>query len=167
MVTGPLDRVSATTRSPDGQITATLTARDQATLRFQPGAYRRYRESELSHQLSQLATHTWVDYQRSWFAALSEEIGETVRSAGRSTSPKVNGYRAALAEIRARGRSRDGWIEVESTGLVRWQVRVHEGACAELSEEEFIAEAGTALRDVLDGYGAQQRDIRETFLNRG
>lgn len=164
MVTGPLDRVSAETHSPDGQIIATLTGRDRVRLRFERGAYRRYGEEDLAHQLSQLATRTWVDYQRNAFAALSEEIGETVRGDERSASQKAVKYRDALAAVAARGTSQDGWIEVTSTGLVRWRVRVHNGACTRLSEEEFLDEADSALADLLADFYEQRRALRETIL---
>jgi hypothetical protein len=164
MVTGPLDQVSAESHSPDGQITATLTGRDQVRLRFQRGAYRRYDEGDLGHQLSQLATRTWVDYQRKAFAALSEEIGQTVRGDERSDSQKATRYHDALAAATARGTSEDGWIEITSTGLVRWRVRVYGGACTRLREEEFLAEAGSALADLLEDFYEQRRALRETIL---
>ncbi len=164
MVTGPLDRVSAESYSPDGQITATLTGRDQVRLRLQRGAYGRYGEDDLAHQLSQLATRTWVGYQRNAFAALSEEIGQTVRGDERPDSQQAIKYRDALAAVTAHGASQDGWIEITSTGLVRWRVRVHDGACTRLREEEFLAEADSALADLLADFYEQRRALRETIL---
>ena len=45
--------------------------------------------------MSQLATRTWVDYQRNAFAAPSEEIGQTVQGDERSDSQKAVKYRDA------------------------------------------------------------------------
>lgn len=106
----PLDRIVVRAESPDRTIGVTMRGRGGVELLFDPGAYRRYEEQALGRQLSQLATSTWVAYRRACFAALSEEIGETVRGNERSPSPRMRalyrdtGY--SLDVDRARGGAR-------------------------------------------------------------
>jgi len=159
-VPGPLDRITVQTRSPDGNIRVTMHGRGSIEMWFAPGAYERYGERALAHQLGVLATSTWVEHRRRYFAALSEEVGDTVRSDDRSDSPKVAGYRRALAELRLSGGSSAGWVQATSISLVRWEFRVREGACRQLGEAEFVGEVHSAIRAVLADYDRQVREVQ-------
>jgi hypothetical protein len=152
-VPGPLDRIVVETRSPDQNISVTMHGRTEIEMWFSPGAYDRYDDSALAGQLSALATSTWVEYRRRYLAALSEEVGDTVRSEDRSYSPKLVKYQQELAELVLSGTSSAGWVRAGSVGLVRWTFTLHPGACRRLSEAEFVAETHSAVHALLADHG--------------
>lgn len=158
-VVGPLDRIVVDVQSPDRNISVAMRGRGDVEMRFAPGSYNWYEERLLAFQLGALATSTWVEFRRRYVAALSEEVGYTVRGDDTSYSPKVVKYRQELAGLTLAGSSPQDWVHATSTGLVRWEFTVREGACRRLREHEFIAEARGAVRAVLADYGDKVREV--------
>src|SRR5204863_8427102 len=100
---GPLGRFVVNRRSPDRNIHGTFRGRHGIELRFAHGAYFRYDDASLAAQLGPLATTTWAEYRRAYFAALSEELGRAVRPEDRSDSSRLNEYRQELAQLKLSG----------------------------------------------------------------
>jgi hypothetical protein len=156
---GPLDKLIIKAHSPDGLVLATLSDRTKVELRFEPRAYRRYSAADLGAQLTQLATRLWVAYRRGYFQALSEARGETITGNERVYSPREQQFRKDQAALEVRGVSPEGWVTIHSTALVRWQVRIKPGFNRSLDEQQFLAEADAALRELLDDYFEQARQL--------
>jgi hypothetical protein len=154
-----------TARSPDGQISATVQGRDRVRLAFEPDAYRWYDESNLAHQLGQLATLTWVAYRRTYFELLSEAVGEAVRGPAPAHGHRESAFREGLEQLTMQARSAGGWVFVHSQALVRWRVEVGPGACRRLPEQEFLAEVDQALRAVLTDYYEQVRRLKDEHFD--
>jgi hypothetical protein len=145
----PLDTLTVTVQSPDGNIEADVDRRFGVTLRFRRGAYHHYTESMLEHQLGQLSRLVWPAYMRKYRAALDE--------AGRVTNdwdPKQRAYRAAMMRIEVSAISDGGYVEVSCTGLERWMFRIRPGTLAQLAEDRLAAEIRSAVADA----GAQYQD---------
>ena len=157
---GPLDRIVVNTRSPDRNIHVTFRGRHGIELRFAHGAYFRYDDASLAAQLGPLATTTWAEYRRAYFAALSEELGRAVRPEDRSDSSRLNEYRQELAQLKLSGDSPGGWVQASSVGLVRWRFQLRPGARRGLSTEEFIAEVHGAVRAVFADYDSKAREAQ-------
>jgi hypothetical protein len=156
---GALDRIDVSTESVDRNMTVRMRGRGGIELRFAPSAYESYDATVLGRQLSQLATLTWVAYRRAYFAAVSEEVGQTIRGDERSGNPAANQFRDDVAALTLSGRSTGGWVSVTSAALVRWEFSVRPGACARLSEQEFIGEVHSTVSEVLDDYDEQVREV--------
>ena len=151
-VLGPLDRLSISTTSPDGGIMAVQSGRNTVKLRFQPRAYERYGAEQLGSQLAQLATRAWVNYRRAYFQAFSEARGETITGAEPPRSDRERQFKQAQAALEVDGESPKGWVSIRSVGLMRWRVEVRSGFNRSLTEQQFLAEVGAALGQLLRDY---------------
>lgn len=136
----PLDSLSVTVRSPDGNIEAEFDRRFRVTLRFRPGALRQYTEFTLEHQLGQASRLAWVAYQREYRAAI-EAAGRVVND----WNPKRRAYREALMKISVSAESDGGYVRVSCDGLERWTFRIQAGTLAQLAEDRVVAEIESAV----------------------
>lgn len=143
----PLDSLVLTVRSPDSNIEAEVDIDYHIELRFRAGSFHHYNEAMLEHQLSQLARLAWVGYQREYLAAV-EASGRVIND----WNPKRRAYREALANIEVSAASRGGHIEVHSVGLERWSCRIEPGTLARLGQERFVAEAESAVANLVTQY---------------
>jgi hypothetical protein len=141
-----LMRLSVQADSPDRLISGMVGGRMQVEVSLCDGAYRRYTDADLGHQLGQLAAVLWSRYRREY-----DEVTDAYREDGPAPyeQPEDSDFRERRASLVARGRSRDGRIEASSRGLVRWDVSVTPGTVRALTEAEFLAEVGTAVADIL------------------
>jgi hypothetical protein len=160
----PLELITVTVTSPDRRISATVSDGDKVTLRFVTGTYRRYDERTLGHQLAQLATVAWVNYQKSYFKAFSAAAGQTLRGDDREYTPEGLAYKRGLAGLRCEGDSDERSVHLESVGLVHWQVEIGDGACRALTEAQFLAEVSSALRALLTDYYRQAEDLKDRII---
>jgi hypothetical protein len=160
-----LDSMVVRAVSPDRKIEATVVSRDQVSLRFGAGTYRRYDERTLEHQLARLATLVWVEYRRGYFQALSEATGETIRGDEPEEDLQRRRFRQAQAEMVVRGVSAGGLIEVESTGLAQWRVTLERGITRRLTEEQFLSEARGAVAALLADYYMKMVSLKDEFYD--
>jgi len=140
----------ATATSPDRRIRATIDRATQVEVTFADGAYRRYDEDTLGHQLERLGTLARVAYDR----AASEEHRRSLglasdEYADHQRSPQEERrqrYEADLAAVEAGGVSPGGWLKVVSRGLLHWQVLIEPGTLRRVNEDGFLSELHSALR---------------------
>jgi hypothetical protein len=147
-----LDRLVFTVHSPDRQISATLSDRDHVDLRFQPGAYRRYDERALAHQLTRLAVAAWVESQRQYRAVFSEATGEPFSGQKLVRGSMRHRYHGDLTALEAEGWSGSGWVGIWTQGLTHWDVMIMPGAIRSLTQDEFAAELAEAVQSLLTSH---------------
>src|SRR5262249_25283838 len=125
-----LDRVIVQETSPDGRITATQAHRNQITLQFRPGAYRRYDEPMLEGQLIGLARAVRTSCRRSFYETVSEVTGRSITAdeAERELDGRNRRFREAQQALRVGVSSPGGWITGETQGLDHWHIRIKNGA---------------------------------------
>jgi hypothetical protein len=142
-----LDSMAITVRSPDSNIEAEVDIDYQVKLRFRAGSFHQYSEFTLEHQLGQLSRLAWAAYQRDYLAAV-EASGRVIND----WNPKRRAYREALATIEVNAVSAGGQVEVSSVGLERWTCRIEPGTLARLGEDGFVAEAESAVANLITQY---------------
>jgi hypothetical protein len=160
-----LDSMVVTANSPDGQVTATVSKREQVDIEFRRGAYRRYDERTLEHQLARMATLAWIGYRRGYFEALSAANGETIRGDEEEWDANRRRFQQARAAVVAEGASPTGWIRAEATGLTHWRVRIEDGALTQLTEDEFRSEARGTVAALLMDYDEKMLALKDEFFD--
>lgn len=144
-----LDALTVEATSPDGQIKTRLVGDDDLTLAFRPGAFDKYDERGLEHQLERLAVLTWITYRRGYFTALHPDDPDAAKEAQKPHwNTKYRRYHEAVAEMVGKGPAPSGLLEMRSKGLAHWKVRIQDGALKRLGEEQFIKEALAAFARV-------------------
>lgn len=161
----PVARIVVTEHSPDHMISATLSQNDQIMFDFRQGAYRLYDEPTLGNQLGQLITRLWDSFRRSYYHALSEALGETIRGDEREDSPKLQRFAQARAALLSTGDAPHRWVRVRSQGMTYWRVTIAKHAVRQLSERELTAELGAALRAAIDDYYAQLVALKDEYFD--
>jgi hypothetical protein len=161
----PLKLIVATAQSPDGRIMAKVSDGDRVELRFRARTFPGYEAGELGNQLSHLATRLWAEYQRSYYRALSEAVGEDIRDSERETSPRAANFRKAQAELKIEATSPRKEVRLVTVGLMRWQVRVAPGIGRRLTEEAFLDEISRTLRALLAAYYDRVLQLRDTYFD--
>lgn len=130
-------------QSPDGRISCEVAGPQRINLAFQGNGYSEYlSEQDLADQLGRLASVAFSRYRREY-----EEVLDRYRDYEPAPYelPADTEFRERQAAIRAYGVSPQRWIEAESRGLARWDVRVEDGARRALTMGEFLAEADGAV----------------------
>ncbi|WP_436536413.1 hypothetical protein [Actinoplanes sp. HUAS TT8] len=151
-----LSVLSVRADSPDGQIAGSVGSPPQARVQFRDRSYRQYSDSELGHQLGQLAAVLFARYRREYdeilaaYRDLPPGAGNT-----RYETAQESDFRDRQAALMVRGRSARGRLEVSTRGLVRWDVTVTDGTVSTLSESEFLAETESVVAEVLRGWRNQ------------
>lgn len=156
-----LDTMTVRASSPDGQIEVELSGDQVESLSFRGNTYRHYTERTLESQLSRLAVRAWTGYQRSYDAAVSEAVGRPVERPRETWDANRRRFRQAQAATRSEGISANGWVYLETTGMVTWNFVIRDGALTEWDESGFVAE-------VLSAHQAMRRDYSKnmTLLRR-
>src|SRR5262245_26713198 len=88
--------------SPDQMISPQVRGQD-ITVRFQAGAYRRYTESGLAHQLGQLATLTWTRHRRDYLETVDAYFEDPVDD----DTPEGREFQPRLEQLVVTGASGD------------------------------------------------------------
>jgi hypothetical protein len=152
-----------TTTSPDGQIQARISGPDGIEVAFRRGAFGRYDEPSLSHQLERLCALSWIAHERARTEQLRRTLGRGVQEfAAEQRYPKDERrqqYDADLAEVRAEGTAPSGLIRVQARGMLRWRVDIQPGALRRLGERAFLNELAAAVRALL-----ADRDVKITLI---
>jgi hypothetical protein len=148
-VADQLEDLSVTVSSPDGNIEARVTGGQARSLGFREGAYQRYSESELAHQLARTATLLFVGHDRGVQKIMEDAGLHRPRGPAQAIDDAQRRYLAELPNIYATGLGPRELVRFEATGLVQWRCDIAEGAIRYLSEHEFIAEVIGAAQDLL------------------
>ncbi|MEG3636818.1 hypothetical protein [Micromonospora palythoicola] len=172
MTTSELERwpeISAS--SPDGAIWATTTDGTDLRITFGYGAYARYTETNLAHQLGRLGQAVWIAFQRSR-EELHRRRSASFRVVVSPTSPPEPtpaqaAYTEALNRVVATGRSPDGAITVRTTGGLRWTVELADGTLARLGEGAFVSQATAAVQAMLADREKEIAGLKAEFLDLG
>ena len=158
-----MSRLVLTVTSPDGAVTATLSERDRLSIVFRPGACDFYAEEPdlLERQIAGLAKLVWTGRRRASLAALSEALGREVTGREEADSPRRRSFVAARDTFDLVGSSAQRHITLRTKGWLRWRVDIADGSLDRLAEESFSDELGSALRALLDDYGAKTASLRD------
>ena len=155
-----LDAMVINVSSPDGQVHGELRDRDAISVSFEGESYSEYTERDLERQLARLALLLWTGYQRGYDAALSEATGQPVTRSRESWDANRRRFRDAQAETVAKGMSKEGYIYVETTGMLSWQVVIRDGTLKELEETQFCEELIGAYHVMSAEYRAKMSQLR-------
>jgi hypothetical protein len=147
-----LKDLSVTVSSPDGNIQAQVVGGRPRPLTFRTGAYKRYTETQLAHQLARTATLLFVGRDRGVQAIMEEAGLHRPRRPSEALDEAQRRYLAALPNIYATGLGPRELVRFETTGLVHWQCTIADGALRYLSEREFVGEVMGAAQKVLDNH---------------
>ncbi|BEL02015.1 hypothetical protein Q0Z83_002060 [Actinoplanes sichuanensis] len=149
-----LRTLSVTATSSDGAIRATVTGDNRLSLRLQPGTYQWYDERGMVRQLSSLGTTTWVAWTRQRDELIRLASGRSRIEAEQSRQQHADLGQQRFAEdlrrLECEGWSTGRSVRIGLTGATRWQVEIADGTLRDRSEQEFIAEVGSAF-DALIG----------------
>ncbi|HEY8471528.1 MAG TPA: hypothetical protein VIL37_02705 [Natronosporangium sp.] len=141
--------LTVTVSSPDGNIEAEVYGGRVRWLEFRPGAYQRYDESELAHQLERLATLAFVNHDRG-VQKIMEDVGlHRPRGPAEARDEAHRRYLADLPNIHATGVGPRQLVRFEATGLLNWRCDIVQGTLRQLSEQQFIAEVIDAAQALL------------------
>jgi hypothetical protein len=158
-----LDRMVITNRSPDGRITARVVRGSQVEVEFANGAYTRYDETSLGHQLARLGVTTWVGYVRGRDEAVRRSLGlseaEFAALPKPDSDPRIGRYDDALNTMAAEGRSVRGAVTIRTVGMLRWDVHVRPGAIRQFDEPRFVTEIHSAYSALMN-----DRQLSATLL---
>ncbi|MFY1686339.1 hypothetical protein [Plantactinospora sp. WMMB782] len=148
-----LDNMVVTVDSPDERIRARVSNYHDVEITFAPGAFDRYDEEQLSHQLARLGVTTWVAYHRARSEAYrlsqglsSDELADAERP---SDDPYRRQYEVELNAIEGEGVSAGGAVRVRTYGLMQWNVDIEPGSIRRLGETAFLAELHSAMKSLL------------------
>jgi hypothetical protein len=121
---------------------------------FAPGAFDRYDEEHLSHQLGRLGVTTWVAYHRARSEAyrLSQGLSsDELAAAERPTDdPHRRRYEEDLNNIEGEGVSAGGAVRIRTWGLMQWSVDIQPGSIGRLGEAAFVGELHSAMQSLLN-----------------
>ncbi|MFC6014655.1 hypothetical protein ACFP2T_00390 [Plantactinospora solaniradicis] len=148
-----LDNMVVTVASPDQRIQARVSNYHDIEITFAPGAFDRYDEEHLSHQLGRLGVTTWVAYHRARSEAyrLSQGLSsDELAAAERPTDdPHRRRYEEELNNIEGEGVSPGGAVRIRTWGLMQWNVDVQPGSIQRLGEAAFLGELHSAMKSLL------------------
>ncbi|HZE39032.1 MAG TPA: hypothetical protein VE172_09510 [Stackebrandtia sp.] len=148
-----LDAMVVRVSSPDGRIAGELRNRDDITVSFPAGGFRRYTERGLEHQLSRLVLRLWTGYRRGFDTALAEALDGNPEKPRRSWDANQRRFHTAQAETVAEGMSPAECVYLRTAGMRSCDVVVRDGTVNKMDESEFVAE-------LLGAYRAMNRDFR-------
>jgi hypothetical protein len=152
--------------SPDGGVSARVAGRS-ITVRFRPGAYARYSEERLAHQLAQLAPVAWAQYRRAYLAAVNDFLETPVPDDPRADDAPEREFRRRLETLPVQGTSPQGTVTVSSRGLVRWAVTIEPGTLRRLPEQQFLGELAAAVSGLLREHRYKVFVLRDEVFDLG
>jgi hypothetical protein len=141
--------LTVTGTSPDGSISARILAGELVELVLRPGAYERYTEPELAHQLARTATLLYIGHER--------EAQRVMRDVGlhRPTDPAQahdeaqRQFLRALQTLSAAGSGPNELVAFEISGMAHWRCQIAQGTLQWLPEQEFLSEVSAAAAELL------------------
>jgi hypothetical protein len=159
-----LAALTVSVRSPDGRIEARSMAENLAEVTFSPGAYERYTEPDLEHQLARTATLLYVGHDRAVQQAMEEAGLRRATEPSRARDDAQRRYLEAARRISVIGSGSRELVSFETAGMASWQCRIAAGALQRVPEWEFIAEVTEAARDVLQRNRLEKGMLKNEFF---
>jgi hypothetical protein len=155
-------RMTVTATSPDGQISAEVSWEGRVlSLKFRPGAYHRYTEVTVAHQLAQTATLLWTRQRRYYREIIDATFENPIHDDAPDIDPRQRTYLDRLGKIIAEGASRDNSVRIRTEGMTRWEFTVAEGALRKLPEPEFVTQTSDAVAALLTHHRSQMLLLRD------
>lgn len=155
-----LDAMTVTAQSPDGNITAVLSHRDQVEFAFIEEMFDGYDAAGLSGQLSALLRLLEVGRLRGWRMVRAESGIKPVDRSVAHWDPRRRRYQAAVAEIEAVGMSDSEAVTVSALGFRGFDVTIDPAGFHDLAEPEFVCELSDAVADFVADYREQIRELK-------
>jgi hypothetical protein len=163
-----LDAVAVEATSPDRNIrVGTHGEASSIDVVFRPGAYRRYRESDLAHQLAQAMTQLFDQYRHAQRNAVHAVYEIVVHGDDSDADPESRQYHQRSSQLAASGEDENGTVMISSQGLVTWQLTISNGTTRRLTEQEFLDDLSAAFHDLLIGYRAQLVLLKDEIYGYG
>lgn len=139
-----LDGLAVDVTSPDRGISIMVRG-EQVEVRVRPGAYRRYDEPTLAHQLGQLAKVAWTRWRAAYDKVIERHIDGMVDD---DLDAEAKQYRASLRRLTADGVSEDGSIELRTRGFLDWEVTIAPRTVRQVTEDAFVSRLLSAFSDL-------------------
>ena len=163
-----LDRMVVEAASPDTKIRATSVGRaNSLEFAFSPGAYTRYDEDVLAHQLARLLAIAYVQYVHTWRRLVNTAFGRSPNDDGDTSDLRGQRYQRGLEQIVATGTCDGEWLQVTTRCLVNWRFIIAPGSLVHRTEPEFVASMKAAISRVLDSYNAQVFRLKDDIYDLG
>jgi len=166
-----LDNMVVTVTSPDQRIRARVSNYHDVEISFDRGAFDRYDEEQLAHQLGRLGLTTWVAYHRARSEAYrvsqnlsSDELADAERP---TDDPTLLRYEEELNDIEAEGVSTGGAVRVRTRGLMRWDVDIRPGSIGRLGEAAFVTELHSAMKALLSDREVKIIGLKSDYFDIG
>ncbi|GLY32497.1 hypothetical protein [Kineosporia sp. NBRC 101731] len=141
--------------TPDNGMTAELQGRDQLSVTFQEGLYRRSDEAGLERKIATLANLLWLAHTREYWRIFRDVTGNYLAGSDHSQNSSVGERQQARDSVEAIGVSANGAIKLRSTGLRQWHVSIRGGTLRDLSERDFTASLGEAAQRLLRAHAVK------------
>jgi hypothetical protein len=159
--------LTVTVSSPDGNIEAQVIGGQPRSLTFRAGAYQRYTEPTVAHQLARIATLLFVGRDREVQQVMEDAGLHRPRHPSEAADEAQRRYLSELPRVYATGQGPRGLVRLEATGLMQWRCDVTEGTVRHLSEFEFVAEVMGAARDLLQNHRYETALLRNEHFGSG
>ena len=162
-----LRNVTVTVTSPDSNLRARVRGRRLDALRFRPGAYQRYREADLAHQLARTATLLFIGRDRA-VGRLIEEAGLIRRRDPAEARDKAERrYMETVHTMPVVGAGAEERVRFRIEGMARWDCRIEPGTLRRLDEAAFITETTQAANDLLRRARHETMLAKDEYFNLG
>jgi len=164
-----LDALVVGTTSLDRQITAIVgRGGHRISVAFRTGAYCKYTETSLAHQLTQLATLTFIRYRREYDKTVEVFCPNVSRDDGIEYRPEIQQYRKRLDQIAVSATSPDTTsISLETRALLRTTVVISPGTLRRLPEEEFVTALIATATLLLALYRSEVNMLKDEIFGLG
>jgi hypothetical protein len=153
-----LDRLYVRAEVPG--ITGVVRDRRDVVISFTGNTYYRSTESDIGERLVALCRLLWVAWIRGYYEELSAATGQTITTELPPANDRDRQFRELREQVDAQGSGADGRITVRVQGLHALSTDVRPGTLAALTEEQFVAGAREAVREMLCDYQRQIAWIR-------
>ncbi|MGH3662664.1 MAG: hypothetical protein ACRD1T_09640 [Acidimicrobiia bacterium] len=155
-----LDGITITAKSPDGNIECDLVDGRHMEMGFKDGAYKRYSDPALEHQLAGLLTSLWVGHHQARLSVLSEEFDYLPREEHSTADRPSREFAQERKMARAQGRSDSGRITIETVGRSTWSVRVQAGTVSAMDEDGFLQDFWKAFLQTMAEFRHQMAQLK-------
>jgi len=144
-----LARLAVTCTSPDGNISARIRAGQLEELALRPGAYGRYTEPDLAHQLARTATLLYIGHERETQRVIWDAGLDRPTDPAQARDGAEHRFLRALQTLSAVGSGPHEMVAFEISGMARWQCQIAPGTLRWLPESDFLSEVSAAATGLL------------------
>src|SRR5262245_41907786 len=110
--------------SPDNQIRATMVGREDVTVAFRPGTYRKFTKDKLESQLGPTTTLLSTGWQRGYGQSMDEAGVTRVKNPAEATTRAQKTFLESSPRVTAVGRTDKRLVRIKTVGMMNWEVRI-------------------------------------------